>query len=44
MTEIGTPDPKTPEIEIMPRVSPLPEPVELPERSPVPSEPEKVPA
>jgi hypothetical protein len=48
MTELGTPDPVDPEIEILPRIVPLPGPVEVPEPAPQRQdpvrEPEKVPA
>ena len=44
MTEIGTPDPNAPEIEILPSTTPLPEPVEVPVVAPQPREPKKIPA
>lgn len=45
MTEIGTPDPSAPEIEILPGTTPIPEPVEVPEVAPAPvREPAKIPA
>lgn len=45
MTEIGTPDPTAPEIEILPRTTPVPEPIEIPEVAPAPTrEPVTIPA
>jgi hypothetical protein len=48
MTEIGTPDPVEPEIEILPRILPVPGPVEVPGTEPQrvepAREPEKIPA
>jgi hypothetical protein len=48
MTEIGTPHPVDPEIEILPRIVPVPGPLEVPETVPERldpvREPEKIPA
>ena len=45
MTEIGTPDPLEPEIEVIPLYDPVPGPIELPEPARAPlREPEPTPA
>jgi hypothetical protein len=46
LTEIGTPDPVNPEIDVIPRVVPVPGPVEVPDTTPAEPvrEPDKVPA
>lgn len=43
MTEIGRPDPNEPDIEIQPLTTPVPERIDVPERTPA-REPEQVPA
>jgi len=46
MTEIGTPDPAEPEIDVTPHVVPVPGPIEVPQTAPAEPvrEPEKIPA